>query len=125
MRIFPINNVPNFKAGKVHVYSDFDGTYCPAKHHSLHIEGENKYMIDYCHKMKNFFDATEGDIHFHITTGRTFGEYEAISHLLKLRNFQLPIPETFIAKNGSDEYVRLGDNITFYKDGIFSMIIFK
>jgi len=119
MRIFPINNVPNFKAGKVHVYSDFDGTYCPAKHHSLHIEGENKYMIDYCHKMKNFFDATEGDIHFHITTGRTFGEYEAISHLLKLRNFQLPIPETFIAKNGSDEYVRLGDNITFYKDGIF------
>lgn len=119
MRIFPVISNPSFKAGKVHLYSDFDGTYCPAKHSSLHTEGSDMYMKDYCTKMKNLFDATEGDVHFHITTGRTYGEYEAISHLLKLRDFPLPLPETFIAKNGSDEYVRIGNGVDFYTNGIF------
>ncbi len=103
MKVAGVTNKINFKAGKVNVYSDFDETYCPAKHSSLHGESENEFMKEYCSKMDKFFKSTKGDLHFYITTGRTFGEYEAISYLLKMRGFQLPLPESFIAKNGGDE----------------------
>lgn len=116
-----INNIASlsFMAGKVQVYSDFDGTYCPARHSSLHIEGENGYMNEYCSKMDSFLKSTQGDLHMHVTTGRTFGEFEAILHLLKIRNFHLPLPESFIAKNGSDEYFKNGTDSQFYETGIF------
>ncbi len=119
MKIESIDCGLNFKAGKVQVYSDFDGTYCPAKHSSLHIEGENLHMPEYCAEMDKFFKSTNGDIHFHITTGRTFGEFEAIFHLLKMRNFRLPLPESFISKNGSDEFIKNGSDLNFYDKGIF------
>lgn len=106
MKISCFKEYINFKAGKVSVYSDFDGTYCPAKHSSLHNKGENLFMNDYSAKMDNFLKSTEGDLHFHVTTGRTFGEYEAISSLLEMQGFNLPYPESFIAKNGSDEYIK-------------------
>ena len=117
-----INKIcPNiyFGAGKVQVYSDFDGTYCPAKHSSMHQEGNNKFMPDYCENMDKFLKSTEGDLHFHITTGRTYGEFCAVAWLLKLRNFRLPLPESFIAKNGSDEYIKIGSDNDFYEKGIF------
>lgn len=113
-----IDNI-SFRAGKVQVYSDFDGTYCPAKHSSLHNPDENAFMKEYCAKMDTFFKSTEGDLHFHVTTGRTFGEYEAISHLLKRRGFHLTLPESFISKNGSDEYIKAGSDSNFYEKGIF------
>lgn len=116
------NSIPyklNFMAGKVHVYSDFDKTYCPANHSSLHVEGENSFMEKYCSDMDNFLKSTESDLHFHITTGRTFGEFEAIFYLLKMRGFRLPLPESFIAKNGSDEYIKSGNGSNFYENGIF------
>ena len=119
MKIAKIANQLNFMAGKVQVYSDFDGTYCPAKHSSLHIEGENEFMNEYCSKLDKFIKSTDGDIHLHITTGRTFGEYEAISHLLKIRKFHLPLPESFISKNGSDEFIKNGTDNEFYEKGIF------
>ena len=119
MKITNITGCLNFMAGKVHVYSDFDGTYCPAKHSSLHIDGENSFMKDYCSKIDSFIKSTEGDLHMHITTGRTFGEYEAVSHLLKLREFHLPLPESFISKNGSDEFIKNGSDVEFYENGVF------
>ncbi len=119
MEIRNIDSSLNFKAGKVQVYSDFDGTYCPAKHSSLHIKGENMHMSEYCKKMDKFFESTNRDIRFHVTTGRTFGEFEAIFHLLKMRNFRLPLPESFISKNGSDEFIKNGSDINFYEKGIF------
>lgn len=119
MRIFGIIKGLSFTAGKVHVYSDFDGTYCPARHSSLHKEGANGYMKDYCSKMDSFIKSTKGDLDMHITTGRTFGEFEAISHLLKMRNFYLPLPESFISKNGSDEYIKFGTDNQFYTKGEF------
>ena len=119
MKIYSNAYSHSFMAGEVHVYSDFDGTYCPAKHSSLHKEGENLFMNDYCKKMDTFINSTKGDLHFHVTTGRTFGEYEAISHLLKIRRFHLPLPESFIAKNGSDEYIKSGSDKDFYEKGVF------
>ena len=119
MKIAGITKNINFTAGKVHVYTDFDGTYCPAKHSSLHIEGENTFMYQYCTKMDKFLKSTEGDIHLHVTTGRTFGEFEAISYLLNFRKFFLPLPESFISKNGSDEFIKDGTDADFYKKGIF------
>ena len=119
MKITNITSQLNFMAGKAHIYSDFDGTYCPARHSSLHTEGENQFMKEYSSKMDKLFKSTEGDLHFHVTTGRTFGEFEAIYHLLKLRKFRLPLPESFIAKNGSDEYIKAGRDESFYNDGIF------
>lgn len=119
MRICGVTCCTNFKSGKVHVYSDFDGTYCPAKHSSLHNPAANPNMKEYCTKISDFFKATDGNLHFHVTTGRTFGEYKAVSELLRERQFELPLPETFIAKNGSDEYVKINNQGDFYKAGEF------
>lgn len=83
MRITGLRDTINFTAGKVNLYSDFDGTYCPAKHSSLHNPTANEFMSEYCGRMDSFFKAATGDVHFNLTTGRTFGEYESISWLLK------------------------------------------
>ena len=105
----------NFLAGKVHLYSDFDGTYCPVSHSALQNNDKNiNCMHNYCKKMQNLFQSTGKNLHFHITTGRTFGEYKAVSQLIKERGFALPLPETFIAKNGSDEYTKIGSDKDFY-----------
>lgn len=119
MRISKIDNRINFTAGKVELYTDFDGTYCPAKHSSLHNPSKNGFMTEYCDRIDKFFKATEGDLHFNITTGRTFGEYESVSRLLKMRNFKLPFPETVITKDGSDRLVKNGTDNDFYEKGLF------
>ena len=108
-----------FMAGKVSVYSDFDGTYCPARHSSLKHGSENSFMNEYCLRFDNFLKSTEGDLRLHITTGRTYGEFGTIMQLLKMRGYKLPLPDSFIAKNGSDEYLKKGSNTDFYEKGIF------
>lgn len=118
MRALPINSFLSFK-GKVHVYSDFDGTYCPERHTAMHNTVQNPYMVAYCDKMDKFFKAAGNDLNFHITTGRTFGEFEAISWLLKLRDYRLPLPQTVITKNGSDEFLKISSDADFYDKGIF------
>lgn len=115
--MYVLTNSINFCAGQFHVFSDFDGTYCPASHSSLHNPDANPEMPAYCRRMEKLLDSNKGKIHFHITTGRTFGEYQAVSELLRTRKFHLPLPESFIAKNGSDEYIKSNDN--FYQGGNF------
>lgn len=119
MKITKIANSINFTAGKVELYTDFDGTYCPAKHSSLHDPNANMFMNEYCDRMDKFIKSTEGDLHVNITTGRTLGEYESISWLLKMRNFKLPLPETIITKNGSDRHIKNGTDDDFYNKGHF------
>lgn len=113
------NNI-SFKAGKVEFFSDFDRTYCPVSHFSL-MENDIPYreFMEYCNKIRDFFNNTREGLKFHITTGRTFGSYQTVSELIKDRGFELPLPDTFIAKNGSDEYIKLGTDEDFYKKGIF------
>ena len=119
VRITGITDKINFTAGKAEVYSDFDGTYCPARHCSLHDPSANKFMPEYCDRLDKFFKSTRRDLQFNITTGRTFGEYESISWLLKLRNFRLPLPETVITKDGGDRLIKNGSDNDFYNRGVF------
>ena len=76
-------------------------------------------MPEYCDRIDKFLKSTEGDLHFNITTGRTYGEYECISWLLRMRNFRLPFPETLITKDGSDRLIRNGSDSDFYERGVF------
>ena len=119
MRVSQTKSNIVFTAGKVNLYSDFDSTYCPAKHSSLHNPDGNAFMHDYCNKMNKFFQDTMGDVHFNLTTGRTLGEYESISWLLKMRDFRLPFPETVITKDGSDRFIKTGSDNDFYEKGVF------
>lgn len=109
----------SFAAGKVHVYSDFDGTYCPERHSSMHKPVQKPEMVDYCRRMDKLFNSTQKDLDFHVTTGRTFGEYEAVSWLLKIRGYRLPLPVSVIVGNGSDEFVKNGSDSNFYDNGVF------
>ena len=105
--------------GRIQFYSDFDGTYCPEKHSAMHNPVSNKNMQEYCRKMDIFFNTLKNDLSFHITTGRTFGEFEAVSWLLKMRNYRLPLPDSVITKNGSDEFLKIGSDNDFYERNIF------
>lgn len=99
----------NFTAGKVHIYSDFDGTYFPAKQGDVRKSESNTDLKKYFEKTDKFFKSTQDGIHLHITTGRTFGEYKTVCDLLNKKNISFTIPKTVITKNGSDEYIRSGD----------------
>lgn len=101
MNVTGIKNIMNFTSGKVHLYSDFDGTYCPEKHSAMHNPEQNPRMVDYCNKMDKFFKSSKNDLTFHITTGRTLGEFEAVSWLLKFRNYRLPLPQSVITDRKS------------------------
>lgn len=111
----------SFKAGKIELFSDFDRTYFPASQGGMKKMSPNSHpwFAQYCTKFKNFLNNTREGLKFHITTGRTFGEYQTISELIKDRGFELPLPDTFIAKNGSDEYIKIGTDEDFYTKGIF------
>lgn len=111
----------SFKAGKIELYSDFDKTYFPASQLELNEMSPLTHsgFTEYCAKFRNFLNNTKDSLNFHITTGRTFGEYQTISELIKDRSFELPLPDTFIAKNGSDEYIKIGTDKDFYEKGVF------
>lgn len=114
-----VNSIQNqnlsFTAGKVKLYSDFDGTYFPESQSNLYdikperVEELNSHFKDF----NTFFENTKGDLTFKITTGRTFGEYKNISEIIKSKGIMMPYPESFIAKNGSDEYITT-NNFGFY-----------
>ncbi len=116
-----ISQNPSFGQGKVNAYFDFDNTYCPASHSGLkHMSpSEHPGFVEYCTNFKNFFNNTREGLTFHITTGRTLGEYNAVSYLVKMRGFELPLPDSVITKNGSDEYIKQGSDEDFYKNGNF------
>ncbi len=112
---------PSFGLGKVELYSDFDHTYCPISHADIHFSTPDTKpeFVQYCDSFQKFFDNTKDGLHFHITTGRTFGEYQTVSTLIKNQGFKLPLPDSFIAKNGSDEYIKTGSDSDFYERKVF------
>ena len=111
----------NFTAGKVDLYSDFDGTYLPEKHSNLYNLSEEKTtaLNDYFSKFKKFLKETKNDLNFRITTGRTFGEFQTVSELIKSKGITMPFPNSVIMKNGSDEYIKSGSEKAFYSSGKF------
>jgi len=111
----------SFGAGKVDVYSDFDRTYLPVSQsvaRNPDPETFQKYT-NYFAKFKKFLDNTREGLKFHITSGRTFGEFETIAYQIKESGFKMPLPDTYIAKNGSDQHIRVGTDEDFYTKGKF------
>ena len=111
-----------FSAGQVRVFSDFDRTFLPSSHSDFVKKMDYKFvksLQEYFKDFRNFLDKTGKDLNFTITTGRTFGEFKAMAEIARKRGFKMPLPDSLIAKNGSDEYLRAGDNKTFYNGGAF------
>lgn len=113
-----VTNV-DFKAGKVHLFSDFDGTYLPVKQSVIENDIDNQKMVEYAQKMNDFFKSTKNDLDFHITTGRDYGSYKKVSELLKLKKIPLALPKSFITDNGWKEYCINNNSDDFYKNGEF------
>ena len=68
-------------------------------------------------QFKDFLGRTRDGLKFTITTGRTFGEFQTMAEISRERKFGMPLPDTLIAKNGSDEYIRIGTDEEFYNGG--------
>lgn len=117
-----LDNKPSFKAGKVRVLSDFDKTFLPKSQNDFarecSVEFVN-YLRKYFADFKDFLNRTREGLKFSITTGRTYGEFETMAEISRKRKFGMPLPDTLIAKNGSDEYLKIGTDEDFYNGGFF------
>ena len=111
MRIDKVQNTytqPNFKAGKVRVFSDFDKTFLPSSHNNFARNYDIKFVNNIRENFKNFkefLNNTKDGLKFTITTGRTFGEFMTMAEISRERKFGMPLPDTLIVKNGSDEHI--------------------
>ena len=105
----------NFTAGKIEIYSDFDGTYFPEKHSNLYglPQEKAKSLNNYFGEFRKFLIKLKDILTFKITTGRTFGEFETVSELIKSKGIKMPYPDALIVKNGSDEYPRKSGKFPF------------
>ena len=125
MRIDKVQNTytqPNFKAGKVRVFSDFDKTFLPSSHNNFARNYDIKFVNNIRENFKNFkefLNNTKDGLKFTITTGRTFGEFMTMAEISRERKFGMPLPDTLIVKNGSDEHIRVGTDEDFYNGGEF------
>ena len=125
MRIDKVQNTytqPNFKAGKVRVFSDFDKTFLPSSHKNFAKNYDIKFVNNIRENFKNFkefLNNTKDGLKFTITTGRTFGEFMTMAEISRERKFGMPLPDTLIVKNGSDEHIRVGTDEDFYNGGEF------
>lgn len=121
-RIQASNPSSTFKAGKVRVFSDFDRTFLPAKHqHFVQVSDERfvNAIKKYFKNFSEFLNKTKDGLKFTITTGRTFGEFLTMAEIARERKFEMPLPDTLIVKNGSDEHTRVGTDEDFYNGGEF------
>lgn len=113
---------PQFKAGKVRVFSDFDKTFLPSSHGNF-VHNYDERFVNAIRKnfksFKEFLDNTRQGLKFTITTGRTFGEFQTMAEVSRERKFGMPLPDTLIVKNGSDEHIRVGTDEDFYNGGEF------
>ena len=111
-----------FKAGKVKVFSDFDKTFLPARHKEFARYNDKKFIDkieNYFKNFKKFLNNTREGLNFTITTGRTFGEFLTMAEIARNRKFEMPLPDSLIVKNGSDEHLKVGTDEEFYKGGAF------
>ena len=110
----------NFKAGKVHLFSDFDRTYLPSSHIDFQSNYDKNFyenITNYFNNFRKFLNNTKGGLNFTITTGRTFDEFSTMAYVARERKIDMPLPDTLICKNGSDEYLRTGTDADFYSGG--------
>lgn len=116
-----VNKNLNFGEGKAHLYSDFDQTFLPSSHDVYkNSNSQNSPELSrHFDNLRKFFNNTRQGLKFTLTSGRTLAEYETVAEMARERKFDMPLPDTFIAKNGSNEYLRNGTDEEFYKGGKF------
>ena len=115
-------NRPSFKAGKVRVFSDFDKTFLRSSHKDFVKNYDSEFvnaLRENFKSFKEFLNNTREGLKFTITTGRTFGEFLTMAEVARERKFGMPLPDTLIVKNGSDEHIRTGTDEDFYNGGEF------
>ncbi|MFA5021450.1 MAG: hypothetical protein WC517_05360 [Patescibacteria group bacterium] len=111
-----------FGEGKASLYSDFDRTFLPATHggfKSITDSIQAPLLAQYFKDFRNFLNNTRNGLKFIITTGRNFAEYETMAEMARERKFDMPLPDSVIVKNGSDEHIKVGTDEDFYKGGKF------
>lgn len=144
VKIQEFNQQKNFKAGKARVFSDFDRTFLPASHKQF-VSTDKLITLSsvFCafRNFKDFLNKTRKDLEFTITTGRTYGEFLTMVEAAKKHRemylllkeaseilneqvqdnvyFGMPLPDTLIVKNGSDEYIKNGTDEDFYEKGLY------
>ncbi len=125
MKIVNINNSSQksvFKAGKVRVFSDFDKTFLPASHKDFTKNASGEFITKlskYFNDFKDFLEKTHQGLKFSITTGRTFGEFYLMAETARQKGIRMPLPDSLIVKNGSDEHIKVGMDSVFYDGGEF------
>lgn len=108
-------NISSFKAGKITLYSDFDGTLLPQPLHDIYngtkeakeksVEGFNKYFKEF----QNFIDETKGKFSIKINTGRRLcGDnkegFEPTLSKMRESGIVLPQIDSIITSSGGDIY---------------------
>ena len=122
VKIQEFNQQKNFKAGKARVFSDFDRTFLPSSHKNFVKNYDSRFVNairENFKSFKEFLNNTREGLKFTITTGRTFGEFLTMAEVARDRKFGMPLPDTLIVKNGSDEHIRIGSDEGFYNGGEF------
>ena len=124
MKISSINSSQtkniNHKAGKVRVFSDFDRTFLPTSHAEFQDNTNSDFvrnLKEYFANFKNFKEKNKKSIEFTITTGRTFDEFKKMAETSREKGYGMPLPDSLIVKNGSDEHLRLCSDKEFYETG--------
>ncbi|MFA5021449.1 MAG: hypothetical protein WC517_05355, partial [Patescibacteria group bacterium] len=76
-------------------------------------------IVQYFKNFADFLTSTKKSLTFKITTGRNLGEFKSFVGTIKSKGFKMPLPDSVIVKNGSDEHIKVGTDEDFYTKGIF------
>ncbi|MBQ8168216.1 hypothetical protein IJZ97_02225 [bacterium] len=103
------NNSVSFKAGKIHLYSDFDHTFIPMNIEEFQYKcSEGKFDLkEYFNKMFEFCRKAGKNFKFTITTGRTIDEFIETGYSAIRNNIKIPLPKNLITQDGTRKYTKI------------------
>lgn len=110
-----------FGAGKVKLFSDFDGTYFPAEHKTLSWAADRRGLSKletYFAQVGKFLKQSKSGFQLTVTTGRNLCEFQSILKHCQRLGLKMPLPDSLITKNGADEYLKSGSDEEFYRTGL-------
>lgn len=123
MQTIPGQSLPSkvsFGAGKVKLYSDFDGTYLPASHKTISQAKDSSdlpHLDNYFSQVKKFLELNKSAVQLTVTTGRNLGEFHSLLDHFRRIGLKMPLPDRVIIKNGGDQYIkRIPDDVYYTSD---------
>ncbi len=98
-----------FKAGKIKVFSDFDGTFCNFSHENicklnvlLHDEAHKSFFDSFYAKFREIQELAAKKFEFTVTTGRNRQEYNYFVGKIRQQGKDIPTPQKLITRDGAD-----------------------